>query len=145
MKIRYTVLALCLATAGAIAAEHPAAGQRPARPVFEPNGTVHVPAFDLPPSPYLSEGALKQQQQRVLMPSMTSAPGDISIEERRAGLEKGLAPKVKGMLEAYPVDVVEDVAAVYKALLQTYQPNHIGIYGGSAGGALSAQTAAWLF
>lgn len=39
---------------------------------------------------------------------------------------------------------VEDVAAVYAALLESYAPAHIGIYGGSAGGVLTAQTAAWL-
>lgn len=39
---------------------------------------------------------------------------------------------------------VEDVAAVYAALLQDHAPGRIGIYGGSAGGALTAQAAAWL-
>ena len=39
---------------------------------------------------------------------------------------------------------VEDVAAVYGELLKTYKPQHIGIYGCSAGGALTAETAAWL-
>ena len=39
---------------------------------------------------------------------------------------------------------VEDVAAVYAALLDDYAPGRIGIYGGSAGGALTAQAAAWL-
>ncbi|MBF7012841.1 MULTISPECIES: alpha/beta hydrolase [Novosphingobium] len=39
---------------------------------------------------------------------------------------------------------VEDVAAVYRALLADYAPGRIGIYGGSAGGALTAQAAAWL-
>lgn len=39
---------------------------------------------------------------------------------------------------------VEDVAAVYAELLKTYAPGRIGVYGGSAGGALTAQTAAWL-
>lgn len=39
---------------------------------------------------------------------------------------------------------VEDVAEVYQELLKTYAPTQIGIYGGSAGGALTAQTAAWL-
>ena len=38
----------------------------------------------------------------------------------------------------------EDVAAVYRELLKTYKPKQIGIYGCSAGGALSAQAAAWL-
>lgn len=39
---------------------------------------------------------------------------------------------------------VEDVAAVHAALLEDYAPGRIGIYGGSAGGALAAQAAAWL-
>ena len=38
----------------------------------------------------------------------------------------------------------EDVAAVYRELLKSYKPSQIGIYGCSAGGALSAQVAAWL-
>jgi len=38
----------------------------------------------------------------------------------------------------------EDVARVYKELLRTYRPGRIGIYGCSAGGALSAEMAAWL-
>jgi monoterpene epsilon-lactone hydrolase len=39
---------------------------------------------------------------------------------------------------------VEDAAKVYTALLEQYAPGRIGIYGGSAGGVLTAQTAAWL-
>lgn len=39
---------------------------------------------------------------------------------------------------------VEDVAAVYAALLGEYEPGKIGILGGSAGGALTSQAAAWL-
>jgi epsilon-lactone hydrolase len=37
----------------------------------------------------------------------------------------------------------EDVAAVYRALLKIYKPSNIGIYGGSAGGVLSAESVAW--
>jgi epsilon-lactone hydrolase len=37
----------------------------------------------------------------------------------------------------------EDVATVYKALLQEYKPENIGIYGCSAGGLLTAQSLAW--
>jgi acetyl esterase/lipase len=36
----------------------------------------------------------------------------------------------------------EDVAAVYGALLKTYKPSHIGIYGCSAGGILTAESVA---
>ncbi|MDE2301283.1 MAG: alpha/beta hydrolase [Sphingomonadales bacterium] len=39
---------------------------------------------------------------------------------------------------------VEDVASVFAALLDQYPATRIGIYGGSAGGALTAQAAAWL-
>lgn len=38
---------------------------------------------------------------------------------------------------------VEDVASVYRALLENYEPGQIGIYGCSAGGVLAAQAAAW--
>lgn len=37
----------------------------------------------------------------------------------------------------------EDVAAVYKAVLKEYQPQHIGLYGCSAGGMLAAMSIAW--
>lgn len=37
----------------------------------------------------------------------------------------------------------EDVAAVYRELLQTYNAAHIGLYGCSAGGLLAAQAVAW--
>lgn len=39
---------------------------------------------------------------------------------------------------------VEDVASVYRELLKTYKPKNIGIFGCSAGGALTAQAAAYL-
>jgi acetyl esterase/lipase len=38
---------------------------------------------------------------------------------------------------------VEDVAAVYRALLRRYRPWDIGIYGSSAGGMLTAESIAW--
>lgn len=38
----------------------------------------------------------------------------------------------------------EDVAAVYADLLKTYAPGQIGIFGGSAGGVLTAQATAWI-
>ncbi len=37
----------------------------------------------------------------------------------------------------------EDVAKVYAALLETYRPENIGIYGCSAGGTLTMQAVAW--
>lgn len=37
---------------------------------------------------------------------------------------------------------VDDSVAVYKALLKNYRPQHVGIYGASAGGILTAEVAA---
>ncbi|MCX7677142.1 MAG: alpha/beta hydrolase [Alteraurantiacibacter sp.] len=37
----------------------------------------------------------------------------------------------------------EDVASVYRAVLQQYHPSRIGLYGCSAGGFLAAQSVAW--
>ncbi len=38
----------------------------------------------------------------------------------------------------------QDVAAVYRELLKTYEPRNIGIYGCSAGGFLTAEATAWI-
>lgn len=46
--------------------------------------------------------------------------------------------------EAQHPAALEDVEKVYRELLKTYKAKSIGIYGCSAGGALTAQTAAWL-
>jgi acetyl esterase/lipase len=48
----------------------------------------------------------------------------------------------QGPQYAFPA-ASEDVAAVYRELLKTYQPENIGIYGSSAGGLLTAQAVAW--
>ena len=46
--------------------------------------------------------------------------------------------------EAVHPAAVEDLEIVYRELLKTYAARNIGIYGCSAGGALTAQAAAWL-
>lgn len=38
----------------------------------------------------------------------------------------------------------QDVAAVYRALLDRYRPENIGIYGCSAGGVITAQSVGWI-
>jgi len=48
-----------------------------------------------------------------------------------------------GPEHAYPA-ASEDVAAVYRALLQDREPEAIGLYGCSAGAVLTAQAAAWI-
>src|SRR5271165_1539035 len=82
------------------------AENKPAAPVFEPDGTVHVPAFDLPPSTLISNEALEAQKMRARMPGgEPSSSGDIAAV--RKGLEAMLAPQVAGMRKLYPVDVVD--------------------------------------
>lgn len=49
----------------------------------------------------------------------------------------------QGYQHRYPA-ATEDVVAVYRALLETRSPKEIGIYGGSAGGRLTAQAVAWI-
>ncbi len=192
------------------------ADDKPAKPVFDQNGTVHVPAFDLPPSVLSSAEARAAQAMRSRMPG-GAPPNDIPVDVMRRGLETMLSPQVEAMKQVYPVDIadltiagvpsrvitpkgkpfdrrrvlinlhgggfsmcagacallesipvaslggykvvtvnyrqgpearhpaaVEDVEKVYRELLKTYRAKSIGIYGCSAGGALTAQTAAWL-
>ena len=192
------------------------AEDKPAAPVFDANGTVHVPAFDLPPSTLISKEALEAQAMRARMPG-GAPPSSGDITAVRKGLEMMLAPQVSGMRKQYAVDIVdqtiegvptrivtpqgkpvdpkhvlinlhgggftmcadacallesvpiaslggykvvsvnyrmapeathpagvEDVATVYRALLKSYKAKNIGIYGCSAGGALTAEAAAWL-
>ena len=188
----------------------------PARPTFDKDGTVHVPAFDLPTSSFASKESSDALKGRAGAPPF-SMPANIDITMIRKGMEMVLAPSVQLMEKQYPADVVEtkiagvpsrivtpkgvkidpkrilinlhgggfamcadacaileslpiasvggfkvisvnyregpearfpaaseDVTLVYRELLKTYKPTQIGIYGCSAGGALSAQVAAWL-
>ncbi|MFT3964803.1 MAG: alpha/beta hydrolase [Sphingobium sp.] len=186
-----------------------------AQPSFTPDGIVHVPAFDLPPSSLLSPEALESQKARARMPLVDHMFAG-TIEERRANVERMMAPSVAEMHRRYAVDIAEqrirgvrtrivtpkageadrnrvlinlhgggfmmcaegcalaesipisaigrfrvvtvdyrqgpenafpaaseDVASVYQELLKSYRPENIGIYGCSAGGALTAQSVAW--
>jgi len=188
----------------------------PARPSFDVDGSVHVPAFDLPASEFSSPQAKAAQAARAKMPG-GAPPTNLPIATIRSGLEAQLAPQVEKMKQLYPVDIVEqtiggvsthvltphgrpadpkhilinlhgggfsmcagacamlesipmaglggykvitvnyrmgpeakhpaaleDVEKVYREVLKTYKPESVGIYGCSAGGALTAQTAAWL-
>jgi monoterpene epsilon-lactone hydrolase len=46
--------------------------------------------------------------------------------------------------EAQHPAALQDVEKVYRELLKTYPAKHIGLFGCSAGGALTAQSAAWM-
>lgn len=209
-----TWTALIAASAGPVAAQQ-APVDPAARPVSTPDGVVHVPAFDLPPSSFVSPVYLDHMKRRAgaTHPVNLAAP-DISV--MRAGIERQLAPQVADTQRRYPVTITsqtiagvktrtvmpkngeanprhvlinlhgggfsmcadacamlesipiaalgrfkvvtvdyrqgpenvfpaasEDVAAVYRELLKTYRPENVGIYGCSAGGALTGEVAAW--
>jgi len=206
-----TVLLMAAAGSGLWGAE-----TGPAKLSFSADGTAHVPAFDLPPSAFMSKEAVERLKGRAGVQSPAMAPSADIVEARRR-VEQLLAPAVVIMRARYAVDIVEqkvagvparivtpkggatdrkrilinvhgggfawcadacrylestpiaatggfkvisidyrqapeavfpaaseDVAAVYRELLKSYKPSQIGIYGCSAGGALSAQAAAWL-
>ena len=212
-RMTLIITALLASAVGVTAAR---AADAPARPVFAADGTVHVPAFDLPPSSLISPEALAAQKARART-SGGVPPSDIPVDQMRKGLTMMLAPQVSALQAGYPVDIseeliagvptrvftpkgktwdqkrvlinlhgggfsmcwescsmlesipiavtggykvisvnyrmgpeakhpaaLEDATLVYRELLKRYKPQQIGVYGCSAGGALTAELAAWL-
>jgi acetyl esterase/lipase len=203
------------AVAGAGPTAAPTAEQTDWKPTHKADGVVQVPAFELPPSAFMSPEAVEALKARA---GMTIEPfAGASIEEMRENMERYLAPTVDAAKQRYPVDIApreiasvrthvitpkdgeanpqrvlinlhggafmmcahacamlesipiaavgrfrvvtvdyrqgpehtfpaatQDVVAVYQDLLETYRPENVGIYGCSAGGALTAQVQAWL-
>src|SRR5690606_8354152 len=81
-----------------------------ARPTFAEDGTVRVPAFELPPSNLASPEARAMQALRARFPS-GAPPADLDIAVLRRELEAMLAPQVAAMRQRYPVDIAEqDIA-----------------------------------
>jgi acetyl esterase/lipase len=190
---------------------------QPEKPIFNPDGSIDVPSFRLPPSEYISTEAHRSLEARGRMPLRTAPPPDMDIEIVRKGLDDALAPQVARMRELYPVTIeeseiggvpvriitpedgvfdpdrvlmnlhggafslcwdscsllesvpiaavgrfriisanyrmapenrhpaaVEDAAKVYAELLKEFDASRIGVFGCSAGGALTAQIASWL-
>lgn len=196
----------------------PLSGQDTRDPEFAEDGTVSVPAFQLPPSVLSSEEARAAQEMRGRIPVSAMTTGqDPEIGARRATLARMLQPRVDLIQQMYPAQVeeaviagvpvriitpaggafdpdrvlinlhggafnvcwescsliesipiavtggyrvisvnyrmapedrhpagVEDAAAVFSALLEEYDARRIGVFGCSAGGALTAQLAAFL-
>lgn len=197
-------------------------GARPALPAVTAEGTVRIPGFAAPFSPFASEEARRAylhehspafyaspvarmqtlpiaEQRRILdehylgpLIARAKARYAVTIEPRTMGgvytevitpaegvsrdkrervlvnLHGGgftMGARTNGQLESIPVvglgkyrivavdyrqgpehrfpAASEDVAAVYRELLKTYRPEHIGIFGCSAGGLLAAQSLAW--
>lgn len=82
----------------------------PARPTISADGVVHVPAFDLPPSPYMSKEAVGVLKMRATV--HMGAPATIpDVAQMRRGLEAQLAAQVQMTRERYPAEVVEQTIA----------------------------------
>ena len=218
MKVFQRILTSAI-LAGTVVSLQAVAQAPSAKPSVDEDGTIHVPAFALPPSD------LASPQARQLVKTQAAAAEKFSfllgqtknIEKTRKDLADLLAPKLAATLQQYPVDVseqtvggipvrvvtpqntpakpdrvlihlhgggfvfgwesgsimesapiaaaggyrvvsvnyrkapearhpaaVEDIEKVYRELLKEYDPGQIGVYGCSAGGALTSQTAAWL-
>jgi acetyl esterase/lipase len=73
-------------------------------------------------------------------------PGCAELESRPiaalAGIKVVSLDYRQGPANKFPA-ASEDVASVYRELLGTYKPENIGIYGCSAGGALTTMSVAW--
>ena len=104
-------------SAGAYAAEGPTG------PTFKADGSVQVPAFELPPSRYVSKEALEMMKMRAAPQASGSRvmvggqAGD--IQQIRQGMEKVLAGRVQTMRERYPVDIVEEKVAGVRTRIVT--------------------------
>jgi epsilon-lactone hydrolase len=212
MRAAIPVLGVAIVLAASASAQ-----TQPTMPKFDADGTVRVPAFELPPSSFSSEEAKAQQRMRARMPAAIATSQEPDIATRRAQIEAMMSSRIALMNRLFPVDVadgkiagvpvktftpkgkapvkdrllinlhgggftvcwpgcaylesiplaglggytvisldyrmgpearhpagVEDVAMVWRELIKTHKPSQIGIYGCSAGGSLTAQTAAWL-
>jgi acetyl esterase/lipase len=211
MRVLALMAAMAMGSFGLALAQEP-----PARPTFQEDGSVRVPSFELPPSPFLSPEALALLRHRAAMPAEFGSM-DPDAVRARARLAEMLAPQVARVLAAYPANVeestiagvpvrivtpregqadrrrvlinlhggafqtcweacsiiesapvaalgkyrvvsvnyrmapearhpagIEDAVTVYRDLLRSYPADRIGIFGCSAGGALTGQTVAWL-
>lgn len=96
-------------------------------------------------------GPAKRNERRILI---NLHGGGFEVGARLSGQMESIPIASLGSIRVVTVDyregpenhfpaASEDVAAVYRALLKTYPPRNIGLYGCSAGGVLVAESLAW--
>ena len=97
------------------------------------------------------EGIKKENQNKVLI-SLHS--GAFQFDARTASRIESIPIAALSGIKVISIDyrmgpeyqyptATKDVVAVYKALLEKYEPKHIGIYGTAGGGQLVSQALAW--
>src|SRR4051812_49797141 len=117
-RIRISLLAATAVLLAAASASVPGAETGPAKLSISPDGTAHVPVFDLPPSAFMSKEAVERLKARAGV--VSSAMGmDANIGEARSRIERLLAPAVEIMRARYAVDVVEQPVAGVPARIVT--------------------------
>ena len=127
MKLKHSAItALALMTAA------PAFAQQAGS--IEPDGTVNVPAFKLPPSIHASDEAKKTMPRR---PTDMEAPMIAALAagkagEMRARIGEYMGPKMDKPNAQFGV-------ATRTELLKTHKPRDIAVFGCSAGGLLTAE------
>jgi acetyl esterase/lipase len=98
------------------------------------------------------QGVAPENEQRVLI--NVHGGGFIFGRGLMAGKSEAMPVASVGRIKVITIDyrmapyhtfpaASEDVEAVYRALLKTFQPEMIGIFGSSAGGVLTAQSLSW--
>lgn len=95
-----------------------------AKPSFSLSGVVQAPAFQLPPSVYMSDEAKNMLRMRAVM-SGPEFPPKGEIQQIRQDMEKAIAPLVKKMQEQYPVNITEQEIAGVRTRVITPQEGNL--------------------
>ena len=88
------------------------------KPVYTADGLIHVPAFDLPPSSYMSKEAVYLLKRRAGV-ARPATPQDNDIAKERQAIEQMAVPIVEGMRTRFPVDIVEQPIAGVRTRIVT--------------------------
>lgn len=110
-RIATAMLMAGAATAAAITLGSAAPAQDgPPRPTLSPDGTMNVPAFQLPPSELMSKEAVDFLKLRAAMP-MRPPSAEVPIAQMRAMQDRMMTPFIAMMRQRYPVNVAEQSIA----------------------------------
>lgn len=102
--------AMGAATSSLLIAQDKPASAAPARPTLQRDGTVNVPAFQLPPSELMSKEALDFLKLRASVP-MRGPQADVDIQTMRTMQDRMMTPFITMMRQRYPTNVAEQTMA----------------------------------
>lgn len=96
---------------------------------IENDGTVNVPTFRLPPSPYLSPEARAALPRSPFDPEepMRTAIANGTASQMRAGIAQALAPRIRELIERYPVTITDaTIAGLPAVFIRPVAPLPVG-------------------